>query len=44
MNRRPDAAQNPEVDLLFLTRDASPPREDVRRGIEVQGGVPDNWR
>ena len=28
-----------DVDLLFLSRDLSPPREDVRRGIEAQDGV-----
>ncbi len=28
-----------DVDLLFLSRDLSPPREDVRRGIEAQEGV-----
>jgi hypothetical protein len=28
-----------DVDLLFLSRDLAPPREDVRRGIEAQGGV-----
>ena len=28
-----------DVDLLFLSRDLSPPRDDVRRGIEAQDGV-----
>jgi hypothetical protein len=28
-----------DVELLFLSRDLSPPREDVRRGIEAQDGV-----
>jgi hypothetical protein len=28
-----------DIDLLFLSRDASPPREDVWRGIEAQQGV-----
>ena len=28
-----------DVHLLFLSRDLSPPREDVRRGIEAQAGV-----
>jgi hypothetical protein len=28
-----------DVDLLFLSRDLSPPRPDVRRGIEIQQGV-----
>jgi Glycosyl transferase family 2 len=28
-----------DVDLLFLSRDLSPPRDDVRRGIEAQEGV-----
>jgi hypothetical protein len=28
-----------DVDLLLLSRDLSPPREDVRRGIEAQAGV-----
>lgn len=28
-----------DVDLLFLSRDLSPPRDDVRAGIEAQGGV-----
>jgi hypothetical protein len=28
-----------DVDLLFLSRDTSPPREDVRRGVETQEGV-----
>jgi hypothetical protein len=28
-----------DVDLVFLSRDLSPPRGDVRRGLEAQGGV-----
>lgn len=28
-----------DVDLLFLSRDLSPPREDVRRGVEAQTGI-----
>src|SRR5581483_8364369 len=27
------------VDLIFLSRDRSPPRRDVWRGIEIQRGV-----
>jgi hypothetical protein len=28
-----------DVDLIFLSRDASPPREDVWRGVQLQGEV-----
>ncbi len=39
MTTRDESAEEEEVDLLLLSRDLSPPRPDVWRGIESQEGV-----